>query len=224
MEKMNLKMAALLWCLLATVACGPAGETATATETPMPVLAKVTEEQYDVRNDSLIFTGATIENFSADGRSTELFWINERRDTILRLYRKYDAEQQPIGAEYYEEGDTLPNLDTLYTDEAGRRVEASLNADRQVTWMSTIYTDDRGNEVLRSYQNSKGEYRGLDSLYYDERNRVVKGFYENAKGKRKRIKTYEYLRDDAYANWLERTQFVNDTLRQKHLRQLEYYE
>ncbi|MEL6865423.1 MAG: hypothetical protein AAFP19_13440 [Bacteroidota bacterium] len=195
-----------------------------AAEQPDKRLAQVKEEQYDIKEDSLTFNSATIENFDRDGRSMQVFWMDEDRDTILRFYRKYASDQQLIGAEYFEEGDTLPNRDTVYLDGEGRKVEASLNADNQITWKSTIHADAQGNEVLRSYENGKGDYRGFDSLYFDDKNRVIKGFYENAKGKRYSIKTYEYLSSDEQDQWLERNMFVDDTLRQKHKRILTYYE
>ncbi|MEM1323186.1 MAG: hypothetical protein AAGG75_23170 [Bacteroidota bacterium] len=187
-------------------------------------LAQVKEEQFDLRNDSLIFSSATIENFDPQGRSIDVYWLDEDRDTILFFYRKYDDNQQLIGAEYYEEGDTSATIDTVFTNEEGLQVEASLNAEGQISWASTIKTDDKGNETLRTYKNGRGEYRGFDSLALDDQNRVIRGFYENANGKRYRIKTYEYLKSDSYNNWIERNLFVNDTLSQRHVRTLTYHQ
>ncbi|SHH41428.1 hypothetical protein [Winogradskyella jejuensis] len=186
-------------------------------------LAKVTEENFDIRNDSLIFKSATIENFDKDGNSIDVYWIGKKRDTVLRFYRKYDYNMKLIGAEYYEEDDIEPSRDTVYTDMEGNRVEASLNTDNQIRWKSTIHQDVNGNDVLMAYSNGKGEYRGFDSLYYDNKNRVIKGFYENSKGKRYSTKTYRYLKTDDYDNWIERHMLKNDTLSQKQLRTLVYY-
>lgn len=186
-------------------------------------ISKIIEEQFDLRNDSVIFKSATIENFDQNGRSIDVYWIDQQKDTVLRFYRKYDAEMQLIGAEYFEAGDTAPSIDSVFYDEAGHRVEASLNEARQIRWQSTIQTDDKGNEVLKTYANGKGEYRGFDSLYFDEQNRPVKGFYENSRGKRYGIKTYNYVNADDKGNWTEREMYVNDTLRQKHSRTLEYH-
>ncbi|MEM1219450.1 MAG: hypothetical protein AAGH79_11075, partial [Bacteroidota bacterium] len=153
-------------------------------EVTSPQISTILEEQFDLRNDSVIFSSGTIENFDQAGNSIDVYWLNETRDTVLRFYRKYDNNQQLIGAEYYEEGDSLPNLDTVYFNTAGQKVEASLNAEGIVTWKSTITEDEAGNEVLRRYENGKGEPRGLDSAYFDTKNRLVKGFYQNAAGKK----------------------------------------
>ncbi|MEM9681109.1 MAG: hypothetical protein AAF901_12375, partial [Bacteroidota bacterium] len=87
-----------------------------------------------------------------------------------------------------------------------------------------ITTDQNGNQVLKTYENGKGEYRGFDSLFFDEKNREIKGFYENSKGKRYGIRTYEYLDSDAEGNWTERKMFVNDTLTQKQTRIIKYHD
>ncbi|MEO1628936.1 MAG: hypothetical protein AAFV25_27565 [Bacteroidota bacterium] len=217
----------LLAAALLLTSCNSGDNTTPQAETPTPQeaappLAKVQEEQFDLRNDSTIFKFATIENFDKAERSIDIYWIGEKRDTTLRFYWKYAADGTQIGAEYFEPGDTEPNKDTVYTNEDGLRVEASFNAQNQISWKSTIYKDANGNEVLRSYENGKGEYRGFDSLYFDNKDRVVMGFYENARGKRYGIKTYEYLKSDQYGNWTERNMMVDDTLRQIHKRSLEY--
>ena len=137
--------------------------------------------------------------------------------------RKYDGQKNLIGAEYYEEGDTEPTRDTVFYNDSGQKVEASMNAGGKITWQSTITTDERGNPVLKTYQNGKGEYRGLDSLYFDNQNRVVKGFYESGSGKRYSIKTYEYLESDRQDNWIERKMFKNDTLAELHKRNITYH-
>lgn len=188
-----------------------------------PELAKVIEEQFDIVNDSLKFNSATIENFNKEGNSIDVYWLNNERDTILRFYRKYNAKGELIGAEYYEEGDTEASKDTVYTNENGLKVEASLNAEGKITWKSTIQTDENGNEILRTYENSKGEPRGLDSLFFDDKNRPIKGFYKNANGKKYSTKTYKYLAADQFDHWTERNLLVNDTLSQKHFRVLEYH-
>ncbi|AXG68281.1 hypothetical protein KORDIASMS9_00474 [Kordia sp. SMS9] len=186
-------------------------------------LATVKEDIFDLRNDSIIFNSATIENFDKDGNSQTVFWLDAKKDTILRFYRKYDANKKLIGAEYYEVGDIEPSRDTVYTNSEGKKVEASLR-EGKISWKSTITTDKNGNPVLKTYENSKGEYRGIDSLYFDDQNREIKGFYENSKGKRYGIKTYKYTKSDENGNWMERNMFVNDTLRQKHVRMLQYHE
>jgi hypothetical protein len=187
-------------------------------------LAKIVEENYDIKNDSVIFKSANIENFNKEGKSITVFWIGKEKDTVLRFYRKYDENNQLIGAEYYEQGDTEPSRDTVYINQDGQKVEASLNAENQISWKSTITTDENGNPVLKTYENGKGDYRGLDSLFFDHQNRVIKGFYKNSKGKRYSIKTYKYLKSDDKGNWIEREMFKNDTLSQKQIRILTYYE
>ena len=82
-------------------------------------IAKVAEEVYELKNDSLIFKSSTIENFDKDGNSIDVYWIGNKKDTILRFYRKYDENKKLIGAEYYEEGDTEPSRDTVYTNSEG---------------------------------------------------------------------------------------------------------
>lgn len=196
----------------------------TINQNSTPVIAKIIEENFNIKEDSLIFESGTIENFDIDGRSIDVYWIGEKRDTVLRFYRKYDYNKTLIGAEYYEEGETVPSRDTVYINQDGLKVEASLNAENQITWTSTITTDNNGNPVLKTYQNGKGEYRGLDSLFFDDENRVIKGFYENSKGKRYSIRTYEYLSSDDYGNWTERKLFKNDTLTQKQIRILSYHD
>ena len=200
------------------------GKTTNASETAKQEIAKIEEENYDLRNDSVIFNSATIENFDVNGNSIDVYWIGEGRDTVLRFYRTYDENKKLIGAEYYEEGDTEPSRDTVYTNADGQKVEASLNAQNQISWKSTFTTDDRGNPVLKTYENGKGEYRGLDSLYFDEENREVKGFYKNSKGKRYGVRTYAYVKSDENGNWTERQMFVDDSLRQKQVRILTYHE
>ena len=187
-------------------------------------IAKVVEESYDIRNDSIIFNSATIENFDKDGNSIDVYWIGEEKDTVLRFYRKYDKDNMLVGAEYYEKGDTDPSRDTVYVNAEGLKVEASLNANNQITWKSTTTTDENGNPVLKTYENGKGEYRGLDSLFFDEKNREIKGFYKNAKGKRFGVRTYQYIKSDDYGNWTERKMFVNDTLKQNQIRTLQYHD
>jgi hypothetical protein len=187
-------------------------------------IAKIKEENFDLRNDSILFSGGTIENFNKDGNSIDVYWIGEKKDTILRFYRKYDESNKLIGAEYYEQGDTEPNRDTVYVNSDGLKVEASLNTENQISWKSTITTDTNGNPVLKTYQNGKGEYRGLDSLFFNNQNLVIKGFYENSKGKRYSIRTYEYIRFDEQGNWTERKMFKNDTLNQKQVRTITYHE
>ncbi|WP_138434400.1 hypothetical protein [Winogradskyella algicola] len=147
-----------------------------------------------------------------------------KKDTILRFYRKYDESKELIGAEYYEQGDTEPSRDTVYVNSDGLKVEASLNTENQISWKSTITTDNNGNPVLKTYQNGKGEYRGLDSLFFNNQNLEIKGFYENSKGKRYSIRTYEYIRFDEQGNWTERKMFKNDTLNQKQVRTMTYHE
>jgi len=200
------------------------GKGTDVSETAKRAIAKIEEENYDLRNDSVIFKSATIENFDVNGNSIDVYWIGEVRDTVLKFYRTYDENKKLIGAEYYEEGDTEPSRDTVYTNEDGLKVEASLNAQNQISWKSTITTDDRGNPVLKTYENGKGEYRGLDSLYFDEENREVKGFYKNSQGKRYGVRTYAYLKSDENGNWTERQMFVDDSLRQKQVRILTYHE
>ncbi|WP_111684519.1 hypothetical protein [Winogradskyella tangerina] len=188
-----------------------------------PEIAKIQEENFDLRNDSVIFSSGTIENFDKDGKSIDVYWLGEDKDTILRFYRKYDSNKNLIGAEYFEAGDTEPSRDTVYTNSEGRKVEASLNSDNQITWRSTITEDENGNPVLKTYSNGKGQYRGLDSLFFDSENRVIKGFYENSKGKRYSIRTYKYLNSDEHGNWIERQMFKNDTLNQKQVRTITYH-
>ncbi|MEM9921719.1 MAG: hypothetical protein AAF990_26690 [Bacteroidota bacterium] len=195
---------------------------ATEVETPKKNILKETIEEYDLRNDSVIFRSATIENFDQDGHSVDIYWIGPKRDTTLRFYRKYDANKKLVGAEYFEKGDVEPTLDTVYTNAEGLKVEVSMNSKREIVWKSTIATDGEGNEVARVYENRKGAYRGLDSTFFDDKNRMVKGFYKNAKGQKKKIKTYEYTKEDQYQNWTERKMFVNDTLQQRHIRILQY--
>jgi hypothetical protein len=196
----------------------------TTNQNASPEIAKIIEENFNIKEDTLIFNSGTIENFGIDGRSIDVYWIGEARDTVLRFYRKYDNNKTLIGAEYYEEGDTEPSRDTVYINQDGLKVEASLNAENQITWTSTITTDNNGNPVLKTYQNGKGEYRGLDSLFFDAENNVIKGFYENSKGKRYSIRTYEYVSYDDYGNWTERKLFKNDTLTQKQIRILSYHD
>ncbi|MEM9821917.1 MAG: hypothetical protein AAF985_12630 [Bacteroidota bacterium] len=213
--------------LLIIVACNTKTENnaqSSVSAEQKPELAQIREEQYDIKGDSLIFKSATIENFDLQGKSIDIYWLNEAKDTILYFYRKYDQNQQLIGAEYYEEGETEPTLDTIFRNEDGLKVEASLNAEGQMIWKSTIKVDAAGNEVLRTYENGKGEYRGLDSLYFDGKNRVIKGFYENSKGKRSGIKTYEYLTSDEYDNWMTRNLLVDGALKQVHKQILKYYQ
>ncbi len=212
--------------LLLTISCNNNNQSASTPkneEEPQLEIAKIKEENFDLRNDSIIFNGGTIENFDKEGNSIDVYWIGAQGDTILRFYRKYDSNKKLIGAEYYEEGDVEPSRDTVYINPNGQKVEASLNAENQISWKSIITTDLRGNPVLKTYENSKGEYRGLDSLYFDEQNRVVKGFYENSKGKRYAIRTYEYLTSDANGNWTERKMFKDDTLSQKQTRTITYH-
>ncbi|MFP2996039.1 hypothetical protein ABN763_09010 [Spongiivirga sp. MCCC 1A20706] len=188
------------------------------------VLAKVIEENYDIKSDSTVFKSANIENFDQDGKSIDVFWLGQEKDTVLRFYRKYDKNNKLVGAEYYEQGDIEPSRDTVFLNSNGLKVEAALNAENQISWKSTITTDAKGNPILKTYENGKGEYRGLDSLFFDDQNRIIKGFYENSKGKRYGIKTYQYLKSDEKGNWTERNMFVNDTLRQKQTRILTYHE
>jgi hypothetical protein len=188
------------------------------------ILAKITQETFDIRNDSTIFNSATIENFDVDGNSIDVFWLDAKRDTILRFYRTYDANKKLIGATYYEAGDTEPSRDTVYINPEGKKVEASLNAEGNISWKSTITTDANGNPVLKTYENGKGAYRGFDSLYFDERNREIKGFYENSKGKRFNVRTYTYITADKQGNWLKRVTYKNDTIVQKQARTLEYHQ
>lgn len=194
-----------------------------STETDTVAIAKVQEENYDVEKDSVVFSSATIENFDRDGNSIDVFWLDESRDTVLKFYRTYDDDGNLIGARYYEAGDDEPSRDTVYVNSDGLKVEASLNGDRQITWKSTTQPDDRGNPVLKTYENGKGEYRGLDSLFFDDKDRVVKGFYKNSKGKRMSVKTYQYTQSDEYGNWIEREMYKDDTLRQRQVRVLSYY-
>ncbi|MEO0897171.1 MAG: hypothetical protein AAFY71_12275 [Bacteroidota bacterium] len=186
-------------------------------------IAKIKEENFDLRNDSIIFNSATIENFDKNGNSIDIYWIGQEKDTILRFYRKYDNQMKLIGAEYYEQGETEPSRDTVYVNSNGLKVEASLNSENQISWKFTETTDENGNPVLKTYENGKGEYRGLDSLFFDNQNRVTKGFYENSKGKRYSIKTYEYVKSDSQGNWTERKMFKNDTLSQKQIRTITYH-
>jgi len=186
-------------------------------------IAKIKEENFDLRNDSIIFNSATIENFDKNGNSIDIYWIGQEKDTILRFYRKYDNQMKLIGAEYYEQGETEPSRDTVYVNSNGLKVEASLNSENQISWKFTETTDENGNPVLKTYENGKGEYRGLDSLFFDNQNRVTKGFYENSKGKRYSIKTYEYVESDSQGNWTERKMFKNDTLSQKQIRTITYH-
>jgi hypothetical protein len=187
-------------------------------------IASETLEVYDIRNDSLFFNSATIENFDEEGNSLTVFWIGKLKDTVLRFYRKYDENMDLIGAEYYEPGDTEPSRDTVYFNSDGQKVEASLNAENQITWKSITTEDRHGNPVLKTYENGQGEYRGLDSLYFDDQDRMIKGFYENSKGKRSAIRTYTYLKSDSLGNWTQREMYKNDTLKQKHKRILTYFE
>ena len=59
-------------------------------------MAAVREDNFDLRNDSVIFNSGTIENFDKEGRSIDIYWIGEARDTILRFYRKYDENKKLI--------------------------------------------------------------------------------------------------------------------------------
>lgn len=186
-------------------------------------IAKITEETFERRNDSSIFISATIENFDIDGNSIDVYWLGEKRDTILRFYRKYDTNKKLIGAEYYEENDTEPSRDTVYINSEGKKVEASLNAEGKISWKSTITTDVNGNPVLKTYENGKGEYRGFDSLYFNERNREIRGFYENSKGERYNDKAYTYTAADKQGNWVRRVIFINDTLLKSQKRFLKYH-
>ncbi|MEM6718551.1 MAG: hypothetical protein AAF611_04460 [Bacteroidota bacterium] len=186
-------------------------------------IAKITEETFDFGKDTKTFISATIENFDKEGNSMNVYWLNEKRDTILRFYRKYDANKKLIGAEYYEEGDTEPSRDTVYINSEGKKVEASLNSEGKISWKSTITTDANGNPVLKTYENGKGEYRGYDSLYFDKRNREIKGFYENAKGKRFNVRTYTYIARDKQENWLDRVVEINDTLVRSQKRIIKYH-
>ncbi|MGB3590118.1 MAG: hypothetical protein WBA16_00395 [Nonlabens sp.] len=188
----------------------------------VPTIAGIKEENYDVSRDSVTLSSGTIENFDAQGNSVDVYWIGADRDTTLRFYRKYDQDKRLIGAEYFEAGDLEPSRDTVYYNDQGQKVEASLDAAGKITWKATQLLDENGNKVLTSYQNGAGEYRGLDSLYYDNNNRVIRGFYENSKGKRYSIKTYKYLATDQYGNWTERQMFKNDTLAQKQIRIIAY--
>ena len=174
-------------------------------------IAKIKEENFDLRNDSIIFNSATIEDFDKKGNSIDVYWIGQEKDTVLRFYRKYDNDKNLIGAEYYEKGDTKPTRDTVYVNSNGLKVEASLNSENQISWKSIITTDENDNPVLKTYENGKGEYRGLDSLFFDNQNRVIKGFYKNSKGKRYSIKTYKYVKSDDQGNWTERLMYKNDT-------------
>ncbi|MEO1218845.1 MAG: hypothetical protein AAFY45_35265 [Bacteroidota bacterium] len=187
-------------------------------------IAKVKEENFDLRSDSIIFNSATIENFDKNGNSIDVYWIGQEKDTVLKFYRKYDNDMKLIGAEYYEQGDTEPSRDTVYINSNGLKVEASLNSENQISWKSIITTDENGNPVLKTYENGKGEYRGLDSLFFDNQNRVIKGFYKNSKGKKYSTKTYEYVQSDDQGNWTERKMFKNDTLNQKQVRTITYHE
>jgi hypothetical protein len=189
-----------------------------------PEIAKTLEENFDLRNDSIIFSSATIENFDKDGNSIDVYWLDEEKDTVLRFYRKYDKNKKLIGAEYFEQGDTVPSRDTVYLNKKGQKVEASLNTDYKISWKSTITMDENQNPVLKTYENGEGEYRGLDSLFFDKQNRVIKGFYENSQGKRYSIRTYEYIKSDGHGNWIKRMMFKNDTLRQKQVRSITYHD
>jgi len=193
------------------------------TQTPSPKIASVVNENYDLRNDSILFTSATIENFDDNEKSQSVFWLDENRDTILRFYRIYDDQGNLIGAEYYEEDETEPGRDTVYINEEGLKVEASLNENHEITWKSTIHIDANNNRILTTYENNNGASRGFDSLYYDNQNREIKGFYENANGKRYGIKTYKYLKEDNFKNWTERQMYIDDTLRQKQIRRIKYF-
>jgi hypothetical protein len=222
----TLRFTFMLLFALSILACADAKKEKSAekaTKKKEMQLAKIMEETFNLRNDSVIFNSATIENFDTEGNSIDVFWLNTKKDTILRFYRKYDTNKKLIGAEYYEEGDTEPSRDTVYINSEGKKVEASLNAEGKISWKSTITTDKNGNPVLKTYENGKGEYRGLDSLYFDAQNREIKGFYENSKGKRYGIRTYKYITSDANGNWTERNMFKNDTLQQKQVRTLTYH-
>ena len=120
-------------------------------------IAKIKEENFDLRNDSVIFNSATIENFDKNGNSIDVYWIGQKKDTILRFYRKYDNQMKLIGAEYHEPGETEPSRDTVYLNSNGLKVEASLNSENQISWKSIITTDENGNPVLKTYENGKGK-------------------------------------------------------------------
>ncbi|MEM6516540.1 MAG: hypothetical protein AAF688_10190 [Bacteroidota bacterium] len=187
-------------------------------------ISKIEEENFDIADIDYSFKSGTIENFDIEGKSIDLYWIDKDRDTILKFYRRYDKNGNLIGARYYEEGDIKPSRDTVYINAEGHKVEASLNGDGKVIWKMTIFTDDNDNPVLKRYENGKGDYRGLDSLFFDDNGRVIKGFYENSKGRRYSIKTYNYLESDKAGNWIERMMYVNDTLKQRQLRRITYYD
>ncbi|MDC7998025.1 hypothetical protein [Gilvibacter sediminis] len=220
------KLLSLLLLSLVLISCKDEAKQADSTKTAEPtepIIAKVYEENFDLRKDSIIFNSGTIENFDPNGNSIDVYWIGQERDTVLRFYRKYDTAMNLIGAEYYEEGDTEPSRDTVYFNAEGLKVEASLNAENQISWKSTITPDTNGNPVLKTYENGKGEYRGLDSLFFDSQDRVIKGFYKNSKGKRYSVRTYEYVKSDEKGNWTERKMFKNDTLNQKQVRTITYH-
>ena len=142
----------LMLLSLIVISCGnEEGKVTNDSERAQQEIAKIEEENYDLRNDSVIFNSATIENFDVNGNSIDVYWIGEGRDTVLRFYRTYDENKKLIGAEYYEEGDTEPSRDTVYTNADGQKVEASLNAQNQISWKSTFTTDDRGNPILKTY-------------------------------------------------------------------------
>ncbi|WP_138434401.1 hypothetical protein [Winogradskyella algicola] len=42
-------------------------------------IAKIKEENFDLRNDSILFSGGTIENFDKDGNSIDVYWIGEKK-------------------------------------------------------------------------------------------------------------------------------------------------
>ena len=186
--------------------------------------SKIIQENFELRNDSTIYKSATIENFDKEGNSIDEYWIGNEKDTVLKFYSKYDKNMKLIGALYYEERETKPSRDTVYYNSEGLKVVASLNTNNQITWKYITTKDNLGNPVLKTYENGKGEYRGLDSLFFDDKNRVVKGFYKNSRGKRSSIKTYKYFKSDEKGNWTDRKMYVNGILKQQQLRKITYHQ
>ena len=193
-------------------------------QTPKPKIAKIKEANFDIRNDTVIFNSGSIENFDKASHPIDVYWIGETRDTVVRLQHKYDKSKNLVGTETYQHGKKTPYIDTIYVNTNGLKVIESFDSDHKVSKKSIITTDKNENPVLKTYENGKGEFQGLDSLFFDAKNRVIKEFHEDSKGKRYGIiLTYKYIKSDQYGNWTERHMYVGETLSQKQTREITYY-
>ena len=155
----------------------------------------------------------------------EAFDEPQKGDLRTKDISKYDEDGNLTEMTVYNADGEITNKYKYEFDKDGNKTETTFyNADGEMTskWKYEFYKD--GNMTETTVYNADGEITNKYKYEFDKDGNKTETTFYNADGEMTNKWKGQYDKFDKIKNWIVRTEYINDILKNIKEREIEYYE